>query len=236
MLGVLLALGADQAVKALNNAHDVREAKAVLALELGEAEGQARIRVRMSPCIEARLDALGRIVDVAARTGQLPPVGHIPRPYYFTWPSGGWDSIVQGEVASHLDTELIQGLSVVYQFVEHLNEEQVQELNAWTEIYALVGPGRAFSDIDAADARLAIGRARFFDRLIGLNAVRLTQTMDAYEIRRDPVSVREYADQEVEQAGTCRPISTDIPAQYGEAPFKGAIASALASPERKPRR
>lgn len=237
MLGVLLALSADQIAKALNDAHDVREAKAVLALELGEAEGQAAVRVKMSPCIENRLDQISRIVDQAAETGRLPPVGAVPRPYYFTWPSGAWDSIVQGEVAGHMDEELVQGLSGAYQFVTHLNEEQVQELEAWADLYAVVvGPGRSFSDIDAANARAAISRVRMLDRLIALNAIRLVQTIDSYEVHRDAASKLKYTELDVEHAGACRPIPRDAPAHYGQAPFEDVIAQALASHEGKPKR
>lgn len=230
-LGVLLALGADQIAKAINNAHDVNEAKAVLALELGEAEGQAVIRERMSPCIEMRLDEVSRIVDRAAESGRLPPVGPLRQPYYYTWPSGGWDSVVQGEVAGHMDEELIQGLSGAYQFVAHLNALQIEEVDAWTRLYAIVvGPGRSFGELDAANARTAISEARMLDRFIALNAIRLVQVLDSYDVQRDAASRQVYADEETERAGACRPISPDIPPHYGQAPLKGIIAGANANP------
>jgi hypothetical protein len=234
VIGVLIALGAEQVVENIHWRERLHESNNALALELGESVGQAIVRVEESPCVEQRLDWLAAVVDQAAATKQLPPMGRVPPPKYFTWPSGAWQSMVNGEIANHQDRERLQALSGAYDFITDLNQYQLREIDAWTDLYQLVGPGREFTEADAATARSAISHARILNRMISLGALRMTQLLKIYGIAYDPASVRLYTDDRTrEHAGHCLPMGA-AEAHYGEAPSKGVIQRVLANPLTKP--
>jgi hypothetical protein len=234
VVGVLIALGAEQVVETIHWRQRVADSNKALALEIGEAVGQGIIRIGQTDCIEGRLDWLSAVVDKAAETGELPPIGRIAIPQYFTWPSGAWQSIVNGDVANHQPREKLQALSGFYNFNNDINAEQLHEMEHWTDIYQLVGPGRTFDREDAARARSAIALARYSNRMIGLDAVRMIQLLRVYGIHYDGASVRLYTkDDHYERGGHCRPMGEPV-AHYGEAPLRGTVKRALAHPLTKP--
>lgn len=234
VIGVLIALGAEQVVETIHWRQRVADSDKALALELGEAVGQGFIRIGQTDCVEGRLDRLSAVVDQAEATGKLPPIGRIAIPQYFTWPSGAWQSIVNGEVANHLPREKLQALSGIYDFNTDINAEQLQEMKNWTGIYQLVGPGRTFDSEDAARARAAIGMARYSNRMIGLDAVRMIQLLRLYGIHYDSASVRLYTeDDHYERRDHCRPMGEAV-AHYGEAPLRDTVKRSLAHPLTKP--
>ena len=234
VLGVLIALGAEQVVETIHWQQRLHDSDRALELELGESVGQAIVRVRENPCVEQRLDWLAVVVDQAAASKHLPPIGRVPPPIYFSWPSSAWQSMVSGDIANHEDREKLQALSGAYDYIADINQLQRREIDVWTNVYQLVGPGRDFSDTDAASARAAISEARSVNRMISLGAARTVQILKIYDIPYDPGSVRLYTDDKSrERAGRCKPMGAQE-AHYGEAPFKGAVEQVLANPLVKP--
>jgi hypothetical protein len=234
VLGVLIALGAEQVVETIHWRQRLHDSDRALELELGESVGQAIVRVRENSCVEQRLDWLAVAVDQAAASKHLPPIGRVPPPIYFTWPSGAWQSMVSGDIANHEDREKLQALSGAYDYIADINQLQRREIDVWTNVYQLVGPGRDFSDTDAASARAAISDARSVNRMIVVAAARAVQLLKIYDIPYDPASVRLYTDDKSrERAGQCKPMGAPE-AHYGEAPWKGDIERVLANPLVKP--
>ena len=235
VLGVLIALGAEQVVETIHWRQRLHDSDRALELELGESVGQAIVRVRENSCVEQRLDWLAVVVDQAAASKHLPPIGRVPPPIYFSWPSGAWQSMVSGDIANHQDREKLQALSGAYDFIADINQLQLREIDVWTNVYQLVGPGRDFSDTDASSARAAISEARSVNRMISRASARTVQLLRIYDIRYDSGSVRLYTDDKKwERAGRCTPLGA-AEAHYGEAPGKGDIERVLAHPLIKPK-
>src|SRR4051812_24150623 len=80
VLGVSIALAAEQAVEWFHWRAQVKEAREVIATELAFNLAGAVTRMRTQSCTERRLDQLALILDAAAKNGSLPPVGDIHRP------------------------------------------------------------------------------------------------------------------------------------------------------------
>lgn len=231
VVGVLIALSAEQVVENIRGHHELRQSNRAMELELGESVGQAVIRVHASPCVEHRLDQLAAIVDQAAATHQLPPVPRVRPPQYFTWPSGTYQSMISSDVANRQPRDRLEALSGVYDFIADLNEEQRRELDVWTRVFALVGPGRPFDAEDAREARSAIADARSLDRVIDLRSLRIMQLLHSYAIPVDRASVEKYTNDAglAERPPLCNPWGASE-AHYGEAPRKNVIANATAVP------
>jgi len=226
--GVLIALGLEQAVEAWHWHHQVENAESALGRELSETVGQGRERIAISDCVDRRLDSLADIVDRAAESGRLPPVGDIAMPPERTWSNGVWQSTLAGQTGEHLANDQRTSLSVIYGFVAFLGSTNLRELDIWTRLYALVGPGRTLQPAEAAELRNAISEARAANQVIGLASVRVDQLSQAFDVELDHGFVDSFRRPQGDYA-ICLPIGA-VPPHYGNAPIAGAIARARAAP------
>lgn len=237
VVGVLIALAAQQMVEDWNDRQRLAEAHRAISLELGDAAGQARVKIRAYRCTEPLFGRLAEIVDEAERTGRLPPVGELPQPNRYTWPSGAWQGLRNGSLADLESRDRLQGLSGIYAFVEALDRQQNRELEVWADIYQLVGPGRPFSAEEVARVRGSLREARLLNRLVTLQSIRILQLLKAYQIEIDRPSMELYLNSAVARAiATTCPGFGRVPARYGEAPLREVVIRANERPVIKPRR
>ena len=164
VIGVLTALAAQQAAEWWNWRNQVADARGVIATELANNVRQATYRLRSAACVERRLDALAVILDGAAKTGSLPPVGDIASPPRGFWPSGAWESLVASQTATHFPRPMLTQLTIAYQMVTRLNEISTIEVAAWSGLYAMVGPGRRLDPAGEERIRDALSQVRSASR------------------------------------------------------------------------
>jgi hypothetical protein len=229
VLGVLIALALGAVATEIGWRLDVAEAREALGLELGEILGQADERVSGKDCIESRLDQLGAVLDQAAASGQLPPLGNLGDPPFRTWSRGVWTSTVSADIASHMDRDTLDNLSSAYDFVDLIAREAQKENDAWTALFTMVGPGRVIAPAEVAELRAALTRARMANRMIVIGAVRTRQRADAYDLPYDRNTVAEYAGDRL-KARYCAPLPAPDGKPYGQAPFATAYERMLANP------
>ncbi len=227
---LVVALGLGAIATEIGSRNDVAKTREALALEFGEAIGQGQDNIHTAPCVERRLDELARVVAEADRTGRLPPLGPIGYPPWWTWNSGVWDSAVASQTASHFPRDEVDGIVGFYGFVSILRDNTARELDAWTRLYALVGPGRPIAPGEAERLYTAIRDARIARRLITLAAIRAEQLAGLYNLDYDRAEAKQYTDRPIATLAICKPIGNEIPAAYGEAPMKGVIERTWANP------
>lgn len=227
VLGVLIALGLGAVASEIGWKIEVHNARNALEVELGELIGQGQEREKVSPCVTRRLDQLAEIVDTAEQVGKLPPLGSVNLPPWRTWPRGIWASTLDAQTAAHLDRDILDNYSSAYEFADQMATISVRELDVWTRLSGIVGPGgRVFSNVEAIQMRAAIGEARMLDRMMTLNGVRLKQIASAYDLGYDEGSAREYSQRSLSVYSICKLIGTTPPARYGQAPFDDVVAKA----------
>ncbi len=230
VLGVSVALAAQQAVDWWNWRGQVTEARALIATEMARNVRQGIFRSRTLLCGERRLDELAAILDNASRTGMLPPVGDIGLPPRGIWFSGNWESVVASQAATHFPREELAALNSVYKMVPKLDEFGSQEIIAWNALYAMVGPGRRLDPASEARLREALSQARAMNRgmtVVSGNLVRDVTNLNlpfspsdldviAQGERQLPVKSRnDYSP----LGEVCSPIDA-VPAGYGQAMWK----------------
>ncbi|NNM75553.1 hypothetical protein HJG53_01355 [Sphingomonas sp. ID1715] len=228
VLGVLIALALGAVATWIGWQIDVADARDSLGDELGEIAGQGRFRERTYPCAERRLDQVATILADAEKTGRLPPVGPIGEPVYLSWSRGVWDSAIASDTASHFGREELDNLSGVYEFVDIIRTRTQSELDAWTRLYAIVGPGRPIGASEIAELRAALSAARQANRQIAIAAARANQTIAAFDLPLSRDTVEEYA--QVDPARYCSAIAPADGRPYGQAPQDGALDRVLANP------
>jgi hypothetical protein len=226
--GVLIALGLEQVVETWHWHHQVENAEQALGTELSETLGQANERIKVSTCVDKRLDELAALIDTASVAGKLPPVGDIAMPPARTWSAGVWQSTLDGQTSEHFPADVRNGYSVVYGFVTMLAENNARELDAWTRLYGIVGPGRALTPTEADSLRQTVSDARTRNQMMGLASVRAQQVISSLDIEDDKSFVASF-DQPQASYAICQPIGK-VPAHYGAAPIADAIARARGAP------
>ena len=164
VLGVSIALTGEQAVEWWHWRSEVAKAREVIATEMAQNLVGAILRLRTQGCIERRLDTLTDILDAASRSGQLPPVGEIGQPPPRQWRNGAWESVVAAETATHFPRQQLADLGSLYELVARMEGLAQFNLQAWSELYPMIGPGRRLDPASEADLRKALSMARAVNR------------------------------------------------------------------------
>jgi len=165
VIGVSIALAAEQTVEWLHWRTQVTEARKVLASEIAYNVRNAIWRMRTSTCVERRLDELAAILDAAAKTGSLPAVGDIATPARSYYLDGAWDSVVASQTATHFPGQQLANITLVYKVITSQGARAVEEGAAWQSLYAMVGPGRRLDAASEARLRESLSQARTLNRL-----------------------------------------------------------------------
>lgn len=188
VVGVLIALGAEQVVEAMRWKERAGQAREALAGEISGHYGQAIEWRTVEPCVAAQLDRLeqrllsaGDRVDPAPlfREGDRTFVLRAPsRPY----PSSVWDGVLAEGVSSHLTADERLYLGVYYAQVHDLDEFNKQLTASGTRLNSLARP----IALDAS-ARLSllqsIDEIRDINRWMGVIAGQLVGVLDYLHMR-----------------------------------------------------
>ena len=102
VLGVLIALSAEQAVEWFHWREVGETAYEALADELAISKAVAIERVRAFACVDRRLDELSSVVDRAEQTRRLPPIGSIGMPPVRLLTAAAWTSVQASDLPNHL--------------------------------------------------------------------------------------------------------------------------------------
>ena len=223
VLGILIALTGELLIETLHWRYQVKETEDRLTQELFANVAEATVRLRTASCVEKRLDEVEAIIDDAEKSGKLPAVGNLNRPIFYLWGHGNWDSAVASQTTTHFPAATLANFAVAYQFITRLGELNQKELEAWTELWMVVGPGRPFDASAARDARVALSHARLLGREMVVMSRGLIDRFKALNLRPQMTArVRDLENQMRAPSsayGICQPIGKTISPIYGQAPL-----------------
>jgi hypothetical protein len=159
VVGVLTALGAEQAVEWLHWRHVVAQGREAVAADQGRLLGWIGLREAQSKCLGAGLVELDHVLTEASRSGSLPPMGNVGGPGKLSWAMRGWDGIVSSDALSHFPQEEGARYEVLALQAANLRKVRDDEVDQWSVLRTMMGPARKLSDAEAANLRAALGRA-----------------------------------------------------------------------------
>ncbi len=159
VIGVLIALGAEQAVEWLHWRHVTHVAREALVFDFRRTIGQAARKDAYSPCVAVRIGQLSDALDQAQATKRLPPIGYGGMPLLPAWTLRSWNGLTSGQTLAHISNRDQLTLSAVNGALELAREARNQENNDWSVLMTMVGPGRPTSDPEIANLRATLGRA-----------------------------------------------------------------------------
>lgn len=212
VVGVLIALTAEQIVDDWQWRHKIDAAKKAMQRELLYDDGpQVVQRVAMHPCLSARLDAIQQAVEKDASRQE---VGRLVDSYWVdirTFDRLALDAADASDVASHIPQEELEPYNVAYEIIPTLSRTNVDEGANIARMRAFVRTGGPLT-LDEKDRLLdAVGALRNDDYAMGVKS-RFTLT----ELRQigplDPGRVRMFlADARAHYGNCVNPHPTDFP-------------------------
>ncbi len=173
VIGVMIALGAEQAVEALHWMQQVDTGDIALKEAFVREVDNMALRKAQSDCIAQRLSFLSQTVERASHSGQLPALGAIGHPPYTPWTIGAWDALVANDTVSHLPRKKMLGYVQIAQRTAVLSGMSDRENDQWTILDSIVGPGRRLSDVEAEQLRMTLAQAAESNRLMQRTSGRL---------------------------------------------------------------
>jgi hypothetical protein len=159
VIGVVIALGAEQAVDTIHWMRQTSDGEDVLKGAFVEKAQNAALRDVQSDCIAQRLTFLSAVLQRASEDGKLPPIGALGHPPYTPWSIGSWDGLVASQTISHLPRQKLIDYSIIAQRTVFLSGLSDQEEAQWTLLGTMTGPGRRLSDAEAEQLRIVLAQA-----------------------------------------------------------------------------
>ena len=128
VLGVVIALGAEQAVDALHWRGKVAEAREAMRLELRDDDvPQAYTRPASAACYARELDAIQAAVDAGADRAAIMALAQAYRPPFRTWDTDAWAAVLSSDVASHVSARQMTLWSGPYRLIPALRTANLAE-------------------------------------------------------------------------------------------------------------
>jgi hypothetical protein len=194
VLGVLIALGAEQAVHSIEWREKVAAAIADMDNELGSGDGpEAYERVAIHDCVAAHLGRLRASVERGDRSASRTLIDQFWLPNR-TWDSLARDAANTADVAAHMPHERMLQYRIAYEMVPDMQRLAEKELGDLGQLRALPASGgelsaeEKLSEIGAIEAikldNDTFGReSRFLLLRLKMMDVRLSKRFVAHHVR-----------------------------------------------------
>lgn len=161
VIGVLIALSAEQAVEWLHWRHKLADAEAALRIELHDDDlPQAYTRIVVRGCLEKRLDNLTAALEADQPRQVFSRLAQDYKPPFRTWDMNAWLAMVSSDVLSRLAAEEAVRRSQAYNPIPALTDVNVQERRDATDLGGLDPKPGAMTAAERDRAVLALQRLR----------------------------------------------------------------------------
>jgi len=175
VVGVLIALSAEQIVETMTWRSHVREARSDLRSELESDLAAAQERIEFAPCVARRMDQMDELIDnPPAHRWQLLP-GHILVPIR-VWSSAQWDSALATGAVAHMRSGDRAQYAQIYSLVTGLRPILTSEFASVSELY-LLERGGPLSEASQDRLRADVARIRGYNGVVALASSELSREM-----------------------------------------------------------
>ena len=159
VIGVLIALGAEQFVEWVHWRNEVADARRALDHEVAYDLGAVQKRQDEAPCIDRRLHAIR--VMLAGRSSGLrtAPRSALGQPQLWRPRTDVWQAAVAGQVAEHMPLATRLGYAELYSRFQWYAQKAEDETDAWSVLAEIDDPG-GLGPEDVAAVRQARSRAQ----------------------------------------------------------------------------
>ena len=190
VIGVLIALGAQQVVETINGNSQVREFRGAVDDELAYDLGSYKQRLLLTPCVQARLVELDHVIasDRAGHPIRMHGLSHWP--VSFSLRTSVWTGRT-GDVEARMPLQTRLAYAKIYDDLANFDVHRVDERNAWMELGEF-DDATNLSNAELMRLRGLVSKLRWIDGIILANWPEEAERGEALGIfpmrdRRDPV-------------------------------------------------
>ena len=168
VIGVLIALGAQQFVDEINWSARVRDQRQSLDRDVAEGVGSAILRNRWQHCLDRRLADFELVFARRAAGEPIHVVGRVGLPYTVWSSIPTYESALDDGTLAHMPLAERQYYDNVVENIRNIFDLERQEYEVWLRLQRLEHPER-MTENDWADLRGAFGEARALDQRVRAN-------------------------------------------------------------------
>jgi hypothetical protein len=216
VLGVLIALGIGEIAEYARWQVRAHYTNAAIDAELRRNAGVLDERALFQPCLDRRLEELGRILNAARRDNLLPVIGQIGRPATRPIQTAAWEDAVGSGTLLHLETRRRSGLSTLYPMIAEYPDLLREERQQWATLSILENAQGRISDDMITEASVTVGRLRESSYTNGRAAQQVRDAIvsnvgaPSYILLLDREGTRAEVAAYVRSRPTCEPLSVRI--------------------------
>lgn len=135
VLGISIALGAEQIVENIHWQHKLHEAEAAMRLELQDDDlPQANMRIAVARCLDDRLTEIETKIQSGTDRNQLAALLETYDMNGLSWDSEAWNVTVAGDIGAHASAEQMIRWSLPYRLMPRLNALNADEYATLPEL------------------------------------------------------------------------------------------------------
>jgi hypothetical protein len=186
VLGVLIALFAQQLVQSLNDRSAAQEARENIRAEVAVNIGRMQSADTRTICLDRRLDEIARFISDARRGRSLAAVTWIGRPPVWDMENTRWQSAAGSGRSRLFQGDEQAAIADIYSLMVDYQAEERVEQEAWAKLRGLAG---LESLSEARDSSLsdALQQARYSQWLLNIDSKQAQDAARRLGIRGIPV-------------------------------------------------
>jgi len=137
VLGVLIALGAEQFVERLGKEQQSVQAERIIRNEIGVNLGRLQSRADIYNCVRNRLDEIQKLLDGIGSNPNIVTPPWIGRPQYWTFLNSRWEAESQAGRTALIDPDRLSQYGGIYNRMQNLLSEMDAEQADWAKLRTL---------------------------------------------------------------------------------------------------
>lgn len=212
VLGVLIALAAQQLAETVNQRSEAADTRAALTNEIKETLAVLELRRVAQPCIDNRLKEVRGLVDQWGRTGSYKTPTWVSQATWFGVGTQRFDAAQSAGRLALLPSEEQYRIGLIHDGLVAFRLFQFQETDAWATLRMLQSGADALSASDRTAIRVALQNASTLNYLVKIRVGQTLELADSYGWKADMTRARQtmkLAWKEGKFAPTiCLPIDT----------------------------
>jgi hypothetical protein len=191
VLGVLLALGAQQAAESVNERSEASETRATLTGEIQESLAVLELRRAAQPCIDRRLKELRGLVNQWGRTGSFETPRWVSQATWFAFNTARFEAAQSAGRLALLPSEEQYRFGLVVESLRNFRDIQRRETDAWSTLRMLQSGPEALSTSDRTAVRVALQDASTLNHFAQISVGQTLPEAAAFGWRPDMKRVQE---------------------------------------------
>lgn len=195
VLGVLIALGAQEAVSEYNMRKDVQAFEETIRKEIGNNLYSYQFRAAQFECIDRNVSEMLRWLENARATTRPPPIEEFAFPSTIILYRSAWDN-KDPDVFANLPRDRKLRYSEFYDELANNDRMSWEEIDAWIQMYRFSEPGQVSAE-ERREAAVALVQIRGYNYLFKNNfqlSTKLARDLNIRPLRPENVEPGEIAE------------------------------------------